>query len=57
MLFGIAFGVLACALAAGYLASLFIGIGRTPYDYAAATHVVRSPAVETSSAIRVEREP
>jgi ABC-type transporter Mla subunit MlaD len=39
MLFGIAFGVLACALAAGYLASLFIGNGRTPYDYAAATHV------------------
>jgi hypothetical protein len=57
MLFGIAFGVLACALAAGYVASLFIGVGRTPYDYAAAIHVVRSPAVETSSATRVEREP
>jgi uncharacterized RDD family membrane protein YckC len=57
MLFSIAFGVLACALAAGYVASLFIGIGRTPYDYAAATHVVRSQAVETSGATRVEREP
>ena len=49
---GMASAVLACALAAGYVASLFIGTGRTPYDHAAATRVVRSPAVETSGATR-----
>jgi hypothetical protein len=48
--------VVACALAAGYVVSLFIGTGRTPYDYAAAAYVVRLPAVETSSATRVEHE-
>ena len=42
---GMASAVLACALAAYYVMSLFIGTGRTPYDYAAATCVVRSPAV------------
>lgn len=57
VLVGMASAVIACALAAGYVASLFIGTGRTPYDYAAASYVVRSPAVETSSATRVEREP
>ena len=58
MLVGMASAVVACALAAGYVVSLFIGTGRTPYDdYAAATYVVRLPAVETSSATRVEREP
>jgi hypothetical protein len=49
--------VVACAIAAGYVASLFISTGRTPYDYAAASYMVRSPAVETSSATRVAREP
>ena len=39
-LIGMASAVLACALAAGYVASLFIGTGRTPYDHAAATRVV-----------------
>jgi uncharacterized RDD family membrane protein YckC len=48
VLVGMASGVLACALAAGYVASLFIGTGRTPYDHAAATRVVHSPAAETS---------
>ena len=52
VLAGTASGVLACALAAGYLASLFIGTGRTPYDHAVASCVVRSPAVETSGATR-----
>jgi uncharacterized RDD family membrane protein YckC len=51
-LVGMASAVLACALAAGYVASVFIGTGRTPYDLAAATRVVRSPAVETSGAPR-----
>jgi uncharacterized RDD family membrane protein YckC len=49
---GMASAVLACALAAGYVASLFIGTGRTPYDHAATSCVVRSPAVETSGATR-----
>jgi uncharacterized RDD family membrane protein YckC len=31
----------ACALAAGYVVSLFVGTGRTPYDRAAATRVHR----------------
>ena len=52
VLVGMASAVLACALAAGYAASLFIGTGRTPYDHAAATNVVRSPAVGTSGATR-----
>ena len=30
------------AIAIGYVASLSIGIGRTPYDHAAATHGIRS---------------
>ena len=45
VLIGMASAVLACALAAGYVVSLFIGTGRTPYDRAAATRVVRPPAV------------
>jgi RDD family len=57
VLVGMASAVLACPLAAGYLTALFIGTGRTPYDYAAATYLVRLPAVETSSATRVEHEP
>jgi hypothetical protein len=57
VLVGMASAVVACALAAGYVASLLIGTGPTPYDYAAATYVVLLPAVETSSATRVEREP
>ena len=52
MLVGVTSGVLACTLAAGYVASLFIGTGRTPYDHAAATRVVRSPAAETCGATR-----
>ena len=52
VLIGMASAVLACALAAGYVASLFIGTGRTPYDHAAATSVVRPPAVEPSGATR-----
>jgi hypothetical protein len=47
---GMASAVLACALAAGHVASLFIGTGRTPYDHAAATRVVRSPPFERSVA-------
>jgi uncharacterized RDD family membrane protein YckC len=50
VLIGMASAVLACALAAGYVASLFIGTGRTPYDHAAATCVVRPSAVEPSGA-------
>jgi uncharacterized RDD family membrane protein YckC len=42
VLVGMASAVLAGALAAGYVASLFIGTGRTPYDHAAGTRVVRS---------------
>jgi uncharacterized RDD family membrane protein YckC len=38
-LIGMVCGVLACGLAAGYVAALFIRHGRTPYDRAAATEV------------------
>jgi hypothetical protein len=47
VLVGMASAALAWALATGYVASLFIGTGRTPYDHATASWVVRSPAVET----------
>ena len=40
VLIGMASGVLACVLAASYVAALFIGTGRTPYDHATATRVV-----------------
>ena len=52
VLVGMASAVIACIIAAGYVASLFIGTGRTPYDHAAATRVVRPPAVEPSAATR-----
>jgi hypothetical protein len=46
VLVGMASAALAWVLATGYVASLFIGTGRTPYDHAAASCVVRSPAVK-----------
>ena len=45
VLIGMASAVLACALAGGYVVSLFLGTGRTPYDHVTATRVVRPPAV------------
>jgi len=38
---GMVAGCLACALAVGYVAALFIGAGRAPYDRATATRVDR----------------
>jgi fructose-1,6-bisphosphatase/inositol monophosphatase family enzyme len=54
---GMAAAALACALATGYVASLFIGTGRTPYDHAAASCVIRSPTIETSGATRSQNVP
>ena len=41
VLIGMSSAVIACAVAAGYVASLFIGTGRTPYDHAAGGRVWR----------------
>jgi uncharacterized RDD family membrane protein YckC len=41
-LLGLVCAFVACGLAAGYVATLFIGRGRTPYDRAAATAVFRT---------------
>jgi uncharacterized RDD family membrane protein YckC len=42
---GMACSFAACLLAAGYVASLFVGTGRTPYDRATGTRVIRSSDV------------
>jgi uncharacterized RDD family membrane protein YckC len=39
---GMVCGVTACLVAVGYVVSLFVGSGRTPYDRAAGTRVVRA---------------